>query len=338
MTHKSRVVVITGASAGVGRAVARRFAQEGYSLGLLARGTTGLQATLKEVEMLGAKAVAIPTDVSDAEAVESAAEQVERALGPIDVWINNATVTVFAPFEQVEPEEFRRVTEVTYLGTAYGTLAALRRMKPRDSGMILQVGSALAYRGIPLQSAYCGSKHAIQGLSESIRCELLHEKSQVNIAMVQLPALNTPQFGWSRNKMGRECMPVPPIYEPEVAADAILWAAQEAPREMNVTGTTSLVINLNKFLPGLGDRYLGITGYDSQMLDEPLPPERPDNLFQPIEEDRGARGRFSDQARQTSKHLWLSKHKPAVGLAAGALAMTALLARRKYSGARAKAE
>jgi short-subunit dehydrogenase len=330
------VVVITGASAGVGRAVARRFAQEGYLLGLLARGRKGLEGAKREAEELGTEALVLPTDVACPIAVEEAAAAVEEAFGPIDVWINNATATVFAPFSNVDPEEFRRVTEVTYLGTAYGTMAALKRMQPRNQGMIVQVGSALAYRGIPLQSAYCGAKHAIQGLSESIRAELLHEKSNVHIAMVQLPALNTPQFGWSRNKMGKEAMPVPPIYEPEVAAEAILWAAENAPREINVGGTTTLVVNLNKFFPGLGDHYLGATGYASQMLDEPVEEGRPDNLFAPVDEDRGARGRFSGQAKVSSKELWATTHKAEIGLAAGAVALAAAagvaVAKRRKAG------
>lgn len=321
----SEVVVITGASAGVGRATVRRFAREGARIALLARGREGLEAAAREVEELGGEALVLPTDVACPIAVEEAARKVEDRWGHIDVWINNATATVFAPFIEIEPEEYRRVTEVTYLGTVYGTLSALKRMKPRDQGVILQVGSALAYRAIPLQSAYCGAKHGIQGFSESVRSELMHDNSRVAISMVQLPAINTPQFEWSRNKMGRQAQPVPPIYEPEVAAEAIFWAVHNTPRELNVGTNASLIISLNKFFPGLGDRYLAANGYESQMIDEALPEGRPDNLFEPVTGDHGARGRFSDQARTSSKQLWATTHKGWIAAAAGALAAGTML-------------
>jgi len=315
---KSKVVVVTGASAGVGRATVRKYAEAGASVGLLARGEGRLEETRSEVERLGGKALAIPTDVADADAVERAAEKVESTFGPIDLWINNAMVTVISPLAELTPEEFRRVTDVTYLGTVHGTMAALKRMRKRDKGVILQVGSALAYRAIPLQSAYCGAKHAIQGFSESLRSELIHEKSSIEVIMVQMPALNTPQFDWCRTKMPYKCQPVPPIYQPEVAAEAIVWAASHGPRELNVGGNTSVILALNKFFPGIGDRYLGMTGFDDQQTDTPEEPGRPDNLFTPVEGDWAAQGRFSDQAKEHSNSLWASTHKGAVA-AAGVL-------------------
>lgn len=328
----SQVVVITGASAGVGRATARRFARDGARLGLLARGEVGLEATRREVEELGGQALAIPTDVADYAQVKQAAEQIEERFGPIDVWINNAMVTVFSPVKKMQADEFRRVTEVTYLGTVHGTMVALEHMQERDQGVILQVGSVLAYRAIPLQSAYCGAKHAIQGFSESLRSELMHDDSGISLSMVQLPALNTPQFEWSRNKMGQKAQPVPPIYEPEVAAEAIHWAVSETPREMSVGMRSSLILNLNKFFPGVGDKYLAENGYSSQMLEEPSDPERGDNLFAPVERDAGARGPFSDRARASSRQLWVSSHKGLLMAAAGALAAGTLLAIKGKNG------
>ncbi|MDQ3897842.1 MAG: SDR family oxidoreductase, partial [Actinomycetota bacterium] len=264
------VAVVTGASAGVGRAAARAFAEGGYDVGLVARGRAGLEAAAKEVEAAGRRALVLPTDVADADAVDDAAAAVEDGLGPVDVWVNDAFTSVFAPFEAIEPAEFRRVTEVTYLGFAYATRAALRRMKPRNRGVIVQVGSALAYRGIPLQSAYCGAKHAIQGFTESVRTELLHDRSGVRITMVQLPALNTPQFSWVLSRLPRRPLPVPPIYQPVVAARAILWAARHPRRrEWWVGGSTAATLLANAVAPGLLDRYLGRTGYRSQQTTEP---------------------------------------------------------------------
>src|SRR5947207_4278946 len=250
-----QVVVVTGASAGVGRATVRAFAQRGADVGLLARGVDGLEAARREVEAAGGRAIAIPTDVADADRVEAAADRIERELGPIDVWVNNAMVSVFSPVKELTPDEVHRVTEVTYLGVVYGTLAALKRMLPRDRGSIVQVGSALAYRGIPLQAAYCGAKHAIQGFTESLRSELLHDKSNVRVTMVQLPAINTPQFSWVKSRLPREPQPVPPIYAPEIAADAIVWAARHRRREMSVGAPTVAAIWGNKVASGLADRY-----------------------------------------------------------------------------------
>src|ERR671933_374614 len=266
---KPEVVVITGASAGVGRAVARAFAREGACIGLLARGRDGLEGARRDVEELGGRALVLPTDVSDADAVEQAAEAVEREFGPIDIWINNAMVSVFSPVKKMRPEEYKRVTEVTYLGAVYGTLAALKRMLPRDRGVIVQVGSALAYRGIPLQSAYCAAKHAIQGFMDALRCELLHDGSHVQVSMVQMPALNTPQFGWVKSRLPHKAQPVPPIYQPEVAAEAIFWAAHNDRRELWVGGPTVQAILANRVAPGLLDRYLGETGYEAQQTNEP---------------------------------------------------------------------
>src|SRR5437867_8154503 len=261
------VVVITGASAGVGRATVRAFARQGADIGLLARGVDGLEAARREVEAAGGRAIAIPTDVADADRVEAAADRIERELGPIDIWVNNAMASVFSPVKETTAEEFKRVTEVTYLGVVYGTLAALKRMLPRDRGCIVQVGSALAYRGIPLQSAYCGAKHAIQGFTESLRCELLHDGRRVRVTMVQLPAINTPQFDWSRSLMARRARPVAPIYQPEVAADAIVWASTHPRREIFVGGSTVATVLSNRVVPGMLDRYLGWTGYESQQTD-----------------------------------------------------------------------
>jgi NAD(P)-dependent dehydrogenase (short-subunit alcohol dehydrogenase family) len=325
------VVVITGASAGVGRATARAFAAEGARLGLIARGADGLEAARAEAEQAGTDAVAVRADVADAQQVHDAAERFERDLGPIDVWINNAMVSVFSPVSELEPDEVRRVTEVTYLGTVYGTLAALRFMRPRDRGTIVQVGSALAYRGIPLQAPYCGAKHAIQGFTESLRCELIHEGSSVHVTMVQLPALNTPQFEWVKTRLPRHPKPVPPIYQPELAAEAIVWAARNPRRELDVGGSTAIVITGNKVLPGLGDRYLAQTGYDAQQTDDPVDPDRPHNLWEPLPGDHGAHGRFDAEAKSNSVQLWLNTHRAAVAGAA-ALGVGAALVRRLSNG------
>ncbi|HSP72778.1 MAG TPA: SDR family oxidoreductase, partial [Gaiellaceae bacterium] len=279
------IVVVTGATSGVGRAVARRFAQEGWSVALLARDRAGLEAAAKEVEELGGTALPLPTDVADFDAVEAAAAATEEALGPIDVWVNNAMTTVFAFFEDIEPEEFRRATEVTYLGAVWGTKAALRRMLPRDRGAVVQVGSALAYRGIPLQSAYCGSKHAMKGFFESVRTELSHKGSHVRMTMVQLPAVNTPQFDHCRSKMDRKPMPVPPIYQPEIPADAVWEAAHSDRRQIYVGGSTVYTIWGNKVAPWLADWYLAKTGVDSQLTQERTQP-RDGNLFEAPERDQ----------------------------------------------------
>jgi NAD(P)-dependent dehydrogenase (short-subunit alcohol dehydrogenase family) len=299
----NRVVVITGASAGVGRAAARAFADRGAAVALLARGEQGLAAAAREIESRGGVSLVVTTDVADPDAVESAADRVERDLGPIDVWVNNAMVSVFAPFKDISADDYRRVTEVTYLGCVHGTMSALRRMVPRDSGVIVQVGSALAYRAIPLQSAYCGAKHAIEGFTESLRCELVHDKSKVGLTMVQLPALNTPQFHWVKTTLPRHPQPVPPIFQPEVAADAIVWAAEHPRREYWVGWATARAIIANRLVPGLLDRYLARRGFDSQQADRPIEADRPDNLHEPVTGDFGARGEFDDRAK-TGSLLW----------------------------------
>ena len=323
---RPRVIVVTGASAGVGRAAAIAFAREGAYVGLLARGRAGLDAAQRDVEAAGGHALAIQTDVADADQVEAAAAQVERAFGPIDVWVNNAMASVFSPVKFTSPAEFERVTEVTYLGVVYGTLAALRRMLPRDEGAIIQVGSALAYRGIPLQAAYCASKHAIQGFCDSLRSELLHDGSRVHLTMVQLPAMNTPQFDWVRSRLPGRAQPVPPIFSPEVAADAIVWASRHRRREIYVGASTLTAIIGNKMFPGLGDWYLARSGYESQQTNEPEPPSQPDNLFAPVDDRRdfGAHGRFHDRARAHSWQLWLTEHRRRLGQTAAALGVVAL--------------
>ncbi len=324
-----RVVVVTGASAGVGRATAREFAGRGARIGLIARGEEGLEGARRDVERLGGEAIVLPLNVTDAAAVERAAEEVEDRLGPIDVWVNNVTATVFSRFLEITAEEFERATAVTYLGYVNGTRAALQRMLPRDRGTIVQVGSALAYRGIPLQSAYCGAKHAIQGFTESVRCELMHDRSRVHLTSVHLPALNTPQFDWSRAKLGKQPQPVPPIFQPEVAARAIGWAAEHRRRELYVGLPTLVTIVGNKLAPGLGDWYLARYGFDSQHTDETIEPVREGNLFEPVGGDHGAHGRFDARSKSRSPHLWLTLHRRAVAATAGvALGAAALLASR----------
>lgn len=318
-----RVVVVTGASAGVGRAVVREFARRGDHIGLLARGKDGLDAAYEEVLDFGGKACTVSVDMSDPEAVEAAAAKVEQELGPIDVWVNNAMVTVFSRFSELSPEEFHRVTAVTYLGYVHGTMAALKRMRPRNRGVVVQVSSALAYRSIPLQSAYCGAKHAIKGFTDSIRSELLHESSEVRLTEVQLPAVNTPQFSWARNHMDYRPQPVPPIFQPEVAARAIEWASRHKRRQVSVGAPTLLALWAQKLAPGLADRYLGMTGYRGQQVREQLDPgDRPDNLFEALPGDMGAHGRFDEEARDFSGALWMVQNRtwlvPA-GLAAAAL-------------------
>jgi NAD(P)-dependent dehydrogenase (short-subunit alcohol dehydrogenase family) len=326
---KPEVVVITGASAGVGRATVREFARHGAHIGLIARGRDGLEGARREVEASGGRALVLHADVADAEAVESAAAAAERELGPIDVWVNNAMVSVFSPVKEMTPAEFKRVTDVTYLGVVYGTLAAMKRMLPRDRGVIVQVGSALAYRGIPLQAAYCGAKHAIQGFVDSLRCELLHDKSNVRVTMVQMPALNTPQFRWVKSRLPRKAQPVPPIFQPEVAAEAIYYAAHHDRREMYVGWPTVKAIVGNKVAPGYADHYLAKRGYEAQQTDEPRDPNRRDNLWEPLPGDWGAHGVFDDRANNQSLQLWANTHRGWLVLAglgvAGAAAYAAFI-------------
>ncbi|HEX4437024.1 MAG TPA: SDR family oxidoreductase [Solirubrobacteraceae bacterium] len=328
----SRVVAITGASSGVGRATAREFARTGATVGLLARGQDGLEACADEVRSLGGRPIVLSCDVAEPDQVSTAAERLESEHGPIDVWVNNAMATVFGEAQTITAEEYLRVTEVTYLGVVYGTLTALCTMLPRDRGVIVQVGSALAYRGIPLQSAYCAAKHAIQGFTESLRCELLHQSSGVRVTMVQLPALNTPQFEVVRARVSHHPRPVAPIYQPEVAARAILAAAEHPDRrEWWVGGSTALSVIGNAIAPGVGDRYLARTGYEAQLAEDKIPPDRPDNLFGPVPGDRGSRGRFSEESTGRSAQWSLTRHRRLAGAGlAGALAATA--ARIKLSG------
>ncbi len=329
--NKPKIVVITGASAGIGRATVRAFARRGASIGLIARGQAGLDGAQKDVESLGGRAMAIPTDVSDADAVEAAAVRIETELGPIDVWVNDAMLSVFSPFMEMTADEFQRVTEVTYLGYVHGTRAALKRMLPRDHGTIVQVGSALAYRGIPLQSAYCGAKHAIQGFTESLRCELLHDGSDVWVTMVQMPAVNTPQFGWVKSRLPHKAQPVPPIYQPEVAAEAVVWASEHRRREVDVGLSTVIAIWGNKFFAGIGDRYLARTGFASQQTDQPVDPNQPNNLWDPVDNDHdhGAHGAFDARAQGRSVQLELNLHRDALALAVGGAAVVAGLARAR---------
>jgi short-subunit dehydrogenase len=324
-TNKPEVVVVTGASAGVGRAIVRAFAKRGAHIGLLARGRAGLEGARKDVEEAGGKALVIPTDVADAQQVEAAAEQVEQAFGPIDIWINVAMASVFSPFKEMNAVDFKRVTEVTYLGQVYGTMAALRRMLPRDRGRIILVGSALAYRGIPLQSAYCGAKHAIQGFSDSLHCELIHDKSNVKLSMVQLPAVNTPQFSWVKSRLPNKAQPVPPIYQPEVIADAVTYIADHYRRELFIGLSTVIAIEGNKIAPWFGDWYLGRTGYKSQQTDQPEDPHRPNNLWHPVDEDHdhGAHGAFDKRARDTSRQLWADTHRGILALVGVGIASVA---------------
>ena len=326
MSARAEVVAITGASAGVGRAAVRKFARHGTRIGLLARGTDGLEAARREAEELGSDALVLPTDVANADEIESAAARIESEFGHIDIWINNAMTSVFSPIKQMTPEEFRRVTEVTYLGYVYGTLAALKRMLPRDRGVIVQVGSALAYRGIPLQAAYCAAKHAVQGFCDSLWCELLHDNSNVKVTMVQMPALNTPQFGWVKSRLPRKAQPVPPIFQPEVAAEAIYFAAHNPRREFYIGLPTVKAVVVNKIAPGLLDRYLARTGFDSQQYDGAEDRNRPNNLWQPVPGDHGAHGAFDSRVRSWSPQLWAREHCVLIGLGVMALAMSGLVA------------
>jgi short-subunit dehydrogenase len=325
-----RAAVVTGASAGVGRATVRELARRGFDIALMARGEERLKTAAREVEDAGRQALILPVDVADHDSVEEAAEAAERQLGPIELWVNNAMTSVFGQFAEIEPEDFRRVTEVTYLGVVNGTRAALRRMVPRDRGVVVQVGSALAYRGIPLQSPYCGAKHAVRGFTDSVRTELLHEHSAVRLTEVHLPALNTPQFDWVKSLLPRRAQPVPPIYQPEVAARAIAWAAEHDRREVWVGGSTWATIVANRVAPGLLDRYLGWTGFDSQQTDQPEDQKRPDNLYGAVPGGRGARGRFDEGAKDRSAQLWLTTHRVAAALGvAGGVLLVALARRRR---------
>lgn len=330
-------VVITGASGGIGRAATRAFAARGYNVALLARGFEGLEAAAEEARGLGVQALALTVDMADAVAVDQAAEQIERELGPIGIWVNDAFSSVFATFDDITPEEFARITQVTYLGFVNGTRAALARMRPRDAGTVVQVSSALAYRGIPLQTAYCGAKHAIQGFTEALRCELLHDHSRVRLTSVVMPAVNTPQFSWVVNRLPHKPRPVPPIYQPEVAAQAVLYAAEHPRRrEYWVGGSTVLTLLANRIAPGLLDRYLGRYGEKSQYTqDSPGQHAEDGNLWRPSDgvqgHDFGAHGRFDEDAHPRSLQVWASQHRSALALAAGAgaLAGAAFLARRR---------
>ena len=323
-----QVVVITGASAGIGRATARAFGADGARIGLLARGQAGLDAAAKDVENAGGQALAIPTDVADHAQIDQAATQIEETFGPIDVWVNVAFTSVFAPFHQISPGEFRRVTEVSYLGFVYATMVALDRMRPRDQGTIVQVGSALGARAIPLQSGYCGAKHAINGFTESVRTELMHEHSNIHITMAQMPAVNTPQFSWVLSRLPNHPQPVPPIYQPEIAAQAVLYAAAHPKRKQYWVGASTAVTTIGqKIAPALLDRYLAATGYSAQQTNQHVDPDRANNLHTPLdhdpEDDHGAHGTFDRQALRRDPQLWMSHH-PALTSAAASVAAAGL--------------
>lgn len=310
----AEVIVVTGASGGIGRATARAFARPGVRIALLARGARGLAAARAEVESVGATALSIPTDVADELQVEAAAAQVEREWGRIDVWVNNAMATVFGPIGALSGNQIRRATEVTYLGAVYGTMSALKRMRTRDRGVIVQVGSALAYRAIPLQAPYCAAKHALRGFTDSLRSELLHDHSNIHVTMVHLSAFNTPQFDWALNLVGKRPMPVPPIFQPELAAEAIVWAARHQRREVFVGWPAIKAVSANKIFPGWLDRKLAKEGYTGQITSEPLPPDACANLYDPCDVNPGAHGRFDREARRRSFQWWLTSHRSVVAV------------------------
>jgi short-subunit dehydrogenase len=330
MSDKPEVVVITGASAGVGRAITREFAKHKARIGLIARDANRLETAKREVEQAGGQALVLPADVANAHQVEDAAKRVEQEWGPIDIWVNDAMTTVFAPVWEITPEEFRRATEVTYLGFVYGTMAALKRMRTRDHGTIVQVGSALAYRSIPLQAPYCGAKHAMVGFTDSLRSELIHENSRIHLTIVHLPAMNTPQFDWCRTRLPNHPQPVPPIFEPEVAARAVVWAAHHRRRELYVGFSTMKAIYGQKLAPGFADWYLGRTGFKAQQTDRPVDPNRKDNLFEPVPGDFSAHGEFERRASSSSPETWLSLNRGLVGLCAASAAVLAWSGFRKW--------
>ncbi len=328
--NQPEVVVITGATAGIGRAAARAFAQQGAHIALLARDQQGLDDTHAEIEKLGGKALSISVDVADAAQVEAAAESVEREFGPIDIWVNNAIVQIFAPLKEISAADFKRVTEVNYLGTVYGTMAALKRMQPRDKGVIVQIGSEVSYRSTPLLSAYCGSKFAVRGFTDSLRSELLHDNSKVRITMLHFPGINTPEFDWGKTTLAHRPKPAFPIYQPEVAARAIVWAAHHPRREMYVSLPAALMIWSSKLMPSLLDRFLGRFGYDLQQAkDTPISPNRPDNLWQPIAGRHVVHGSYSEQALKTSLSSWLNMHRGWLAVAGAGVVGLAWASQRK---------
>jgi NAD(P)-dependent dehydrogenase (short-subunit alcohol dehydrogenase family) len=317
------VAVITGAGAGIGRACVRAFAARGYDIGLISRDRDRLDAAAAEVEAVGRRALVLPLDVADAAAVDDAADRIERELGPIEVWVNGAMTSVVAPIGQLQPDEVRRVTDVTYHGTVYGTLSALRRMRPRDRGVIVQVGSGLAYRSVPLQAAYCGAKAAARGFTDSLRCELMHDRSGVRVTMVHLPAVNTPQFSWVRSRLPRAVQPLPPVYQPEVAARAIVFAAEHPRRELLVGWPVVLGVLGQRLAPGLMDRYVASRAWSGQQDEDPARPGQPDDVDRPVAADVGAHGAWEAEASDTSPLLWADMHRGA--LAGAAIGISALI-------------